>query len=167
MNSLYDKPKQHCLHNQHINCLHSYSTLVMTSALWISSWCIYGPQRRKTYLLICSPNEDSNQPAHPRIWLESSLSVWRNFASLAIQHTPMKILIRLHKCAGWAESSLSAYIRRYTFSNVAAYIAQINITTRKLWDTWRVWRTSSTAKRTVHDHTYSSQIFYSSPYVIR
>ena len=24
------------------------------------------PKREKTYLLTCTPNEDSNQPAHPR-----------------------------------------------------------------------------------------------------
>ena len=26
----------------------------------------YEPQREKTYLVTCEPNEDSNQPAHPR-----------------------------------------------------------------------------------------------------
>ena len=39
-------------------------------------------QRRLT------PNEDSNQPAFPAVWSGSSISVWRNFASLAIQNAP-------------------------------------------------------------------------------
>ena len=28
--------------------------------------CKNEPQRKKTYQLTCAPNEDSNQPAHPR-----------------------------------------------------------------------------------------------------
>ena len=40
--------------------------------------------------MIVSPsNEDSNQPVHLTVWSESSsLSVWRNFISLAIQNVP-------------------------------------------------------------------------------
>ena len=44
------------------------------------------------------------------VWSESLLflfSPWRNFTSLLSKMCPVKILIRLHKCAGWSESSLS------------------------------------------------------------
>ena len=50
-----------------------------------------------------------------RVWSESSSSAWRNGASLAIQMCPVKILIRLRKCAVWLESSLSTRIRSYIF----------------------------------------------------
>ena len=36
---------------------------------------------------------------------QSSLTAWRNFASLAIQMLPVKILIRLCERTGWSESS--------------------------------------------------------------
>ena len=59
----------------------------------------------KTYLLTCAPNEDSNQPAHPRsLFKESLLSACRNFATLAIQ------------------KALSGESDQTAFSDVAAHI---------------------------------------------
>ena len=55
------------------------------------------------------------------VWSESSLSAWRNFAPLAIQNTPVKILIRLHKCTGWSESLLGAHVWRYVFWRYCSY----------------------------------------------
>ena len=49
------------------------------------------------------------------VFSESSLSAWRDFPSLIIQIRPVKILIRLRECAGWSESSLGAYARRYVW----------------------------------------------------
>ena len=47
--------------------------------------------------------------------LESSLSAWWNCTYLIIKMRPMKVLIRLRKCAGTSESSLGAHARRYAF----------------------------------------------------
>ena len=33
--------------------------------------------------MACAPSEDSDQPGHPSLWSESSLSAWRKFGSLA------------------------------------------------------------------------------------
>ena len=68
---------------------------------------VYWTASEKTYLLELTPNEDSNQTAHCAVWLESSLSVWRNLAPLSILNGPMKILIRLRKSAGWSKSSIA------------------------------------------------------------
>ena len=61
----------------------------------------YEFQREKTYLLTFAPNEDSNQPAHLRILIsplgcpqEETLHHWIS------KLRPVKILIRLSKCAG-------------------------------------------------------------------
>ena len=49
------------------------------------------------------------------VWLESSLSAWRNIVSLAIRNAPVKILIRLCECAGWSDSPLGAHVRGFVF----------------------------------------------------
>ena len=58
------------------------------------------PQRQKTYLLTCAPNEDSDHPAHPRSLIslrfqhEATLNRWLS------KIRKVKILIRLRECAG-------------------------------------------------------------------
>ena len=52
---------------------------------------------------------------------QSSLSAWRNFASFAMQTSPVKILFRLRESAGLSESSLGALV-----SDVAAQILTKN-----------------------------------------
>ena len=47
------------------------------------------PQRRKTYLLACAPNDNSNQPAHPH---EETLYPWLSKMCL------VTILIRVREC---------------------------------------------------------------------
>ena len=51
---------------------------------------IMSPEVGKTYLLKCTPNEDSNQPAHARSLIRVFVVGMKNFASLAIR-----------KCAQW------------------------------------------------------------------
>ena len=41
---------------------------------------------------------------------QSTLSIRRNLASMAIRNAPVKILIRLRESAGWSESSLGAHV---------------------------------------------------------
>ena len=66
-------------------------------------------------LLICAPNDDSNQPAHSRSLIslrcphEETLHPWLS------KMRPVKTLIRLRECAGWSETSQGALIRRYVF----------------------------------------------------
>ena len=61
-----------------------------------------------------------------------SLFVGRNFALLArlTKTQPWNILIRLHECAGWSESSLDAHVRRYFFTNCGTYLSSVE---NKLW----------------------------------
>ena len=59
-----------------------------TSYFWESF--IIESRREKTYILTSAPNEDSNQSAHPRSD-QSSLSAWRNVASLHYENTPNQI----------------------------------------------------------------------------
>ena len=56
--------------------------------------------REKSYLLLCAPNEDSDQPAHPRSLISVFVVHMRNPAALAFQNALGKILIRLRGCAG-------------------------------------------------------------------
>ena len=72
--------------------------------------------QRKKYLLIWAKNVDSTQPAHPRslirvfvVPMKQNRQPWLSKICL------VKILIRLRACAGWSESSLDAYVRRYVF----------------------------------------------------
>ena len=57
----------------------------------------------------------TNQPAHPssliRVFVVriNKLEHWLSYLH------PMNILIRFRECAGWSESSLSSYVRRYVF----------------------------------------------------
>ena len=74
------------------------------------------PQRQKTHLLTCTSNDDSNQSAHAhsriRVFVfckQETLHPWLS------KMCPVKILIRLRKCAVWSESSLGASIGRYVF----------------------------------------------------
>ena len=64
-------------------------------------------QYKKIYLLIFVPKEDLDQPVQSE---QSSLSTWRNFAYLDIKMSPVKILIRLYRCAGWSESLLDTHL---------------------------------------------------------
>ena len=60
---------------------------------WVpSSYCALSPQicMQNTWATTwqnqqcgCAPSEDSDQPGHPPVWSESSLSAWRNLGSLA------------------------------------------------------------------------------------
>ena len=45
------------------------------------------------------------------VWPKSSLTEWRNFASLASEMRPLKILIGLRDCAGWSEFSPGAQVQ--------------------------------------------------------
>ena len=64
------------------------------------------------YPLTCAPNEDSNQPEHPR-----SLIIVVRMKKLCIlgNMRPETILIGLFECAVWSESSLCAHVRRFVF----------------------------------------------------
>ena len=61
--------------------------------LVIQMYTLYEPQRKKTYLLTCAPNEDLNQPAHARsdqtlpCGHEETLCLWLS------KMRPVKILI--------------------------------------------------------------------------
>ena len=77
---------------------------------------IIEPQRQKTYLLACSPNENTNQPAHPRgpirlfvVRMKKKFHLWLT------KMRPVKILIRLRECAVWSESSRGAHFWWYVF----------------------------------------------------
>ena len=58
------------------------STLVNLNQLYLE------PQYEKMYLIMCMPNEDSNQPADARSLI--SIHCSRLFTSLAIQNAPGK-----------------------------------------------------------------------------
>ena len=84
----------------------------------------YGPKREKTYLITCAPNEDSNQPAHPR-------SLIRVFA---VRMTKLCIL-GYPTCAKWrfwsacanAQADLNlhwAHLSKGTFSDVAVHMSK-------------------------------------------
>ena len=42
----------------------------------------YEPPHAKTNKMTCAPSKDADQPDHPPVWSESSLSVWRNVGHL-------------------------------------------------------------------------------------
>ena len=81
----------------------------------------YGSQREKMYLITCTPNEDPNQSAHLRSLNslrcphEETLHPWLS------KMRPVKILIRLHECAVWSESSLDAHVQWYVFFTYGSY----------------------------------------------
>ena len=71
------------------------------------------PQREKTYLLTCAPNED-----------ESACTSAQSYQSFRCPHEeilhpklskmhPVKILIRLRECAGWSKS-----LQKQAYSNI-------------------------------------------------
>ena len=62
------------------------------------------------YLLTCALNKDANKPMHSCSLIR--VSIWRKFASLAIQNT-------LCKCAVWSESLHSTHVQRYIFWHLA------------------------------------------------
>ena len=77
------------------------------------------PQLQKTYLLTCLPNEDSNQPAHPRSLI--SVFIVRMKKKIKKMHPwlsklhPVKNLIRLRERTGWSESSQDAHVQKVRF----------------------------------------------------
>ena len=82
---------------------------------------LFDPQNKKTYLLTCTTNEVSNQPAHPRSLIRLFVVGVKKFCTLGYSNAPVKILIRLRECAGWSESSLGAYIRRKFFVHCGSF----------------------------------------------
>ena len=80
----------------------------------VFSWCItVASQYKKTSLLECAPSVDTNQPAHTRSLDNSSLSEWRNFASLVIQNEWAQWKIWLNcAMAGLFESSVGAHVQK-------------------------------------------------------
>ena len=78
----------------------------------------YEPQRQETYLRICAHSEDADQPAHSRslIILFTGRILDSQRCSVFMRTT--KTLVRLCGCAGWFESSLGAYVRRYVSSSL-------------------------------------------------
>ena len=112
-----------------IMCFGASFIIVSTSdVIKISLTTFYEPQRQTTYLLTCAPNENSDQPAHPR-------SLIRVFAvhrkKLWIIGYPLCALWRfLSDCAN-AQADLNlpwAHMSEGTFSDVAARIYIIHIT---------------------------------------
>ena len=70
----------------------------------------------KTYLILtCAPNEDSNQPAHPRSHQSPRCPYDETMYRWLSKMRTVKILIRLRECAVRSESSLDAHVRRYSF----------------------------------------------------
>ena len=57
----------------------------------------FEPQREKTYLVTCGPNEDSNQPAHPRSLIRVFVVRLKKLCILGYPKCAMKILIRLRE----------------------------------------------------------------------
>ena len=79
----------------------------------------------KTNKMTYAPREDSDQPGHPSVWSESSLSAWRNLGTLATIECTAKTLIRLGGCPGWSESSLGAKVILLVLSCDGSYHAWI------------------------------------------
>ena len=99
---------------------------------------VYMSRDIRKHTIWCVPKKDLNQPVHPRSLIshhcqhEEILHPW-----LSRMHS-VKILIRLHKCAGWSQSLLDAHVWRLysgsliwlfvggtsegTFSDVKAHI---------------------------------------------
>ena len=61
---------------------------------------IYVRNCEKPYLLTCAPNEDSNQPAHPRSLIRVFVVRIKKKNHWLSQMYPVKIRIRLRDCAG-------------------------------------------------------------------
>ena len=81
-----------------------------------------GPQLEKTYFLMCAPNDDSDQPAHPR-----------SLISVFVVHVKKLCVLDYLKCARWrswsdcgnAQANLKlhwAHVWRY-FSDVTSHYA--------------------------------------------
>ena len=51
-----------------------FFTTVRPTNIWVATW-----QKHRND---CAPSEDSDQPGHPPVWSESSLSAWRKLRSL-------------------------------------------------------------------------------------
>ena len=72
---------------------------------------------KQTYLLTSGPNENSNQPAHPRSLIRVFVVLVERLCILGYPKCASRgILIRVCKGAGWSESSLNILIYA-VFSN--------------------------------------------------
>ena len=82
-------------------------------------------QRQKVYLRTCVSSKDLDQPA------------------------PSRTLIRLRGCAGWFESSLGAYVRRYLFARSGIYVMvrYTSVSRRTIKSTIRLVRPAKTQIR--------------------
>ena len=72
-------------------------------------------QRPTSYLRTCAPSEESDQPAHSRSLIRVSTGLIIDRHGCKVSSCGRGRLIRLHGCAGWSESSLCAYVKRYAF----------------------------------------------------
>ena len=94
---------------------------VVTTLLWR---CVF-----TGYLLTCTPDEDSNQPVHPRSVIIVFVVHMRKLRIFLLSRMrPVKNLSRLRKCTGWSESSLGTYARRYVFRRCGLYVRHYSLT---------------------------------------
>ena len=81
----------------------------------------------KTYVYLFKrhkQNKDTNQPANPCTLMQIfHCSHEETYHPCLSKIRPVKILIRLHECAGGSKSSLGAYFRRIVFSSIVDYTA--------------------------------------------
>ena len=83
---------------------------------------IIDPQREKTYLLTCAPNEDSNQPAHSRNLIRFFALRVKKLCTLGYRKCAQWRFRSACACAQAPESSLGAHVhhRRYIFWRCAS-----------------------------------------------
>ena len=74
-----------------------------------------GERRGKTTFWHVRPTKTQISLRIRAVWYESSLSVWRNFASWAFQNASNEDSDQPAQCAGWSESSLGAQYQIYIF----------------------------------------------------
>ena len=69
-----------------------------------------------TYMCTCAFYDNSDQPAHSRSLIR--IFTWRTLdgQGCKVSLCGQRRLSRVHGCAMWFESSLSAYVKRYVFS---------------------------------------------------
>ena len=81
-NSSFVKVYRGRRHNLHLHCEVSAIQAPKSSTIY--------PQRQATYLLTCAPNEDSNQPAHPRSLIRIFVARVKKLCILIYQNAPFK-----------------------------------------------------------------------------
>ena len=104
-NITWGKQKYSCSKRRLLKAKQRRSWSSCASVVW-SGRTLFEPEREKTYLLICAPNEDSNQPAHPRSLLCPRCPHEEILHPCLSKNRSLKIQIRLHEAMGMTKDGM-------------------------------------------------------------